>query len=61
MLVADTNTLDEWVQEERSRYEVEGQPLAAQVRPSPHRPIAALAATIRGRAGGISLTAEVGL
>jgi hypothetical protein len=48
------------MQDERRRYEVEGQHLAAQGRPSPHRPIAALAATIRGRAGWISLTAEVG-
>jgi hypothetical protein len=46
--------------EERRRYEEVRQPPAAQESPSPHRPIAALAATIRGWAGGISLTADVG-
>ncbi len=40
---------------------IEGQPLAAQESPSPHRTKTALAATIRGRVGGISLTADVGL
>jgi hypothetical protein len=45
----------------KKKVEVEGQRLAAQGRPSPHCPIAALAATIRGRAGGISLTIVVGL
>ncbi len=42
------------MQEERRRYEVEGQWLAAQVRPSPHRPIAAFncrGRTVRRRVG----------
>jgi hypothetical protein len=56
-----TNTLDEWVQEERKRYAEVRQPPAAQESPSPHRPNAALAATIRGWAGRISLTADLGL
>ncbi len=45
----------------KNKVEVGGQRLAAHRCPSPHRPIAALAATIRGWAGGISLTADVGL
>ncbi len=49
------------MQEERRRYVELWQPPAAQTSPSPHHPNAALAATIRGRAGGISLTADVGL
>jgi hypothetical protein len=49
------------VQEKRRRYEEVQQLPAAQTSPSPHRPNAALAATIRGWAGGISLTADVGL